>query len=126
MIFVSIAMIHNIIQKPVKVHARERASFQFDRNEKALINKPLMTVEVDTFEKGKYNEITTSVQNKRELAQHNFTQVVKESLEICAKHHDYFHLEVFDYIQIYYHGVVLLRVKNNGSNSGVSVSYNYL
>ena len=111
-------------RRPVELPLdRERALFQFNSNEKALTDKPMMSVEVEEFGLHSYYTIASLVQENVELAQRNLAQIVLDSLDICAKHHGFFHLEVFDNLQICFHGIVLLRVRNNASNSGVSVSF---
>ena len=124
---VAIGTIRMLQKQPAELPPldRERSLFQFDSNEKALTDKPMMSVEVEELGPHSYTKITSLVQENVELAQRNLVQIVLDSLDICAKHHDFFHLEVFDNLQILFHGIVLLRVRNNVSNSGVSVSYNY-
>ena len=82
----------------------------------------LVTVTCDQLNITTLSSLLRTVQQTQSLAKFRVEDVLRK----CIAAHADLHFDVFDYLQISYHGVALLRVRNNASNVGYSVDISHL
>jgi hypothetical protein len=82
----------------------------------------LVTVTCDQLNSTTLSSLLRTVQQTQSLAKFRVEDVLRK----CIATHNDLHFDVFDYLQISYHGVALLRVRNNASNAGYSVDISHL
>lgn len=81
---------------------------------------PRLYLDIEHLNRDDYPKLIGEVEACQNLLKMNALAVaaIKKLNEV----HDFYHLELFDYIQIQYHNINLVMLKNKSANCGVSVT----